>query len=91
MAPLATMPMGLRNTRDHVINGWSITSNLGRHTISTPRVPIPKPKLGRHTSVKIPKATTTDDLDATDAVAHSGDPLLETVEKLATWQWLERK
>ena len=36
-------------------------------------------------------ATTTDALDSTDAAAHTGDPLPEAVEKLATWQWLEKK
>ena len=35
-------------------------------------------------------ATTTDALDSTDAAAHTSDPLPEAVEKLATWQWLEK-
>ena len=36
-------------------------------------------------------ATSTDALDSTDAAAHTGDPLPEAVEELATWQWRETK
>lgn len=56
-----------------------------------PQVPIPAAKDVPSRSMLSTEvvATTTDDLEATDVVAHTGDPVPKPVEYLATWHWLE--